>query len=134
MTKVIEKRDWDKVLSKCNTIQDEFMDCISNSKTFQELDKRTRNETNSFARSYIMRYISIYTTNSTSALNDLNKIIKSQGFSKLYDECNFEKLHVCCKETYNLENLKGYYESTLRLLPHIKKIKYEEQGPYRYKS
>jgi hypothetical protein len=134
MTKVIEKRDWENVLTKCNLIQDNFVRCITNSKSFKDLDDKTKAEAKSFAGSYVMSYISIYTTKSTSAIDGLNKLVEKSGVSELYDECNFGKLHDCCKETYNLENLKGYYESTLRLLPKVVKIDETKQGPYRYKS
>jgi hypothetical protein len=133
MTRVIEKRDWLNVLAKCNTLQDELVSCVNNSSTFKEMPKDDKMMVRSFARSYIFNYISLYTTKNPIGAHSMNPM-KVSGFDKVSQECSFEKLHECCKDNYNLQNLKGYYESTLVLLPKVLKINEKEQGPYRYKQ
>ena len=129
MAKVIEKRDWENVWARCAPIQDAMLKCVTRSRTFKYLDPKEKNKIRTFAGSYIFNYISLYTSDSLKNVEDNT----SSDFKELSDECNFAKLHECCKDNYNLESLKGYYESTIRNFPKVKKINEAEQGPYRYK-
>jgi hypothetical protein len=133
MTRVIEKRDWLNVLAKCDTVQDELLTCINNASSFKDLANKEKTAIRSYARSYIFSYISLYLTKSSKRAHAMNPM-KFSAFEKITQECSFEKLHECCKDNYNLESLKGYYESTLVSLPKVMKINEKEEGPYRYKQ
>jgi hypothetical protein len=129
MAKVIEKRDWLNIWAKCATIQYEMEKCVLNSNEYKNLRYEERNNIRKITDSFVMNYLSNYISKSPKNLVDMN----SDSFKIIADECNFAKLNECCKENFNLESLKGYYESTTRKLPKVVEIDEKEMGDFRYK-
>jgi hypothetical protein len=119
--KVIEKREWRKHIDKCFEVQETLANCIDKSTTLKLIDPKSQDIIKrATSKSFISEYLSLW-VNKYAPLSEESSLFynsESRFWKKneapliaLSQECSLFSLYECCKETYNLENLKGNYES-----------------------
>jgi hypothetical protein len=116
----VEKRDWRKNMDKCWNVQEQLNACITNSESFKSLDENAKSVVlGSTNKGFIWNYLNMWARpdyKSPEYYNDFFNTSSSfwnkneQSLTALNSECNLFSLYECCKETYDLNNLKGNYE------------------------
>ena len=118
MTKVLEKKNWRENLNKCYEIQEKLYSCITNHSQFKSLDIESKEILKTAAKKdFIWTYFNFWVNPQLGFPYD--KLFNSDSLfwkknhsllSEINSDCNLFSLYECCKDTYNLDYLKGHYE------------------------
>ena len=140
MTKVLEKKNWREHLNKCYEVQEKLYSCIINNTEFKSLDYDSKEILkNATKKDFIWNYFNFWVNPGLGFpydnLFNNDSLLWKKHQSALINinrDCNLFSLYECCRDTYNLDNLKGHYEYSNRFLPTIRTIDPKETGPLRF--
>jgi hypothetical protein len=118
--KVVEKREWRTNVEKCWNIQEKLNNCITNSENFKTLDSTAQKTIlDSTSKSFIWNYVNMWARGGYKAPQHYENffntssplwISNENNLIGLNNECNLFSLYECCRDTFDLNNLKGNYE------------------------
>lgn len=122
MYKTVDKKEWRKNIDACWSVQNELQKCIENSENYKALDGMSQKIVKAATgKEFIIEYLNFWVDERNSFSNASSNFYNTDSFfwnnshsnnlQKLYNQCNLFSLLDCCKEKYNLNNLKGNYES-----------------------
>lgn len=126
MSRVLEKKEYPKFVSKCWNVANDLHKCFAKSRSFNNLDHDTQNVIfRATGKRFLFEYFNMFANennepstaaslvyNTDSIFWDKNR----ETLEELNSECNLFGLVDCCKDTYNLEAMKGNYEFANRFL------------------
>lgn len=121
MFKVVEKKEWQKFVNKCWDVSNELETCVFNTSEYKNMhpvEKRVISK--SIGKTFLFQFFNYFAHDnnmpiiSNQLLYNTDSIFwnrNGQELDSINSQCNLFKLVDCCKETYNLDNMKGNYEA-----------------------
>lgn len=126
MNKIISKKEWRQNIDACWNVQNKLQECLNGSPTFKSLDNATQNLVKeSTGKRFILEYLNfwvlrdvrVFSANSQKFYNTDSVFWQNSNSTDLVTlntECSLFSVLDCCKEKYNLQNLKGNYNPGLQ--------------------